>query len=235
MKSTNFNDSDIQHFNQMASRWWDLSGPCQPLHEINPLRIQFIQSQSPVFEKSVLDVGCGGGILTEGLCKLGAHMVGLDLASESIQVAKQHAELSHLNIEYYCDSVESFATLHSQDFDIVTCLEMLEHVPDPESVIAHIATLLKPGGHAFFSTLNRTPKAFFQAIVAAEYLLKLIPKGTHRYHTFIRPSELRQTALKYGLRLQRMQGLTYHPFQRRYTLTEDCGVNYLMHFIKEAE
>ena len=234
MNSTNFDKSEIQQFDALASSWWDTEGPCKPLHELNPLRVQFIQEQSPVYGKNILDVGCGGGILTEALSQLGAKLKGIDLAPHSIEVAIQHASINALSIEYDCIAIEDFAKKETALFDIITCMELLEHVPDPESIIASIATLLKPGGHAFFSTIHRTPKAFLHAIVGAEYLLKLLPKGTHQYQKFIRPSELKRTLERHGLRAQRMQGITYHPLQRRYTLTADCQVNYMMHFIKEA-
>lgn len=233
MNSTNFTTSEIHQFNSLATRWWDTEGPCKPLHQINPLRVQFIQEQSPVYGKKVLDVGCGGGILTEALAKLGGALTGLDLAPDSIQVAQQHALNAGLSIDYQCVALEDYAAQTEKSFDIISCMELLEHVPDPESIIATIAGLLKPGGHAFFSTLNRTPKSFLQAIIGAEYLLKLVPKGTHQYQSFIRPSELRRTAAQYGLQCERMQGITYHPFQKRYATTKDCQVNYLMHCVKE--
>jgi 2-polyprenyl-6-hydroxyphenyl methylase/3-demethylubiquinone-9 3-methyltransferase len=229
INTTNFHSHEIRHFNAQAADWWDLSGPCEPLHRLNPLRSQFIQQHAPVYGLRVLDVGCGGGILAEQLSKFGASVVGIDLASDSIRVAQEHASTASLSIEYHCISLEAYAQSAPLPFDVITCMELLEHVPEPESIVKHIAQLLNPAGHVFFSTLSRTPKAFVQAIVGAEYLLKLLPKGTHQYATFIRPSELATTARLYSLTCQHVQGITYRPWRKQYVLTPDVRVNYLMH------
>ena len=229
INTTNFHSSEIHHFNAQAADWWDLSGPCEPLHRLNPLRSQFIQQHAPVHGLRVLDIGCGSGILAEQLSKFGASVVGIDLAPDSIRVAKEHAAAASLTIEYHCIALEAYAQSTSAPFDVITCMELLEHVPHPESIVKHIAQLLNPTGHVFFSTLSRTPKAFLHAIVGAEYLLKLLPKGTHQYEAFIRPSELAKTARQYGLICQHVQGITYRPWRKQYAHTPDIRVNYLMH------
>ncbi len=231
---TNFSASEIDKFNAQAAEWWDPEGPCKPLHQLNPLRAQFIQTHAPVYGLRVLDVGCGGGLLSEQLARWGAHVTALDLAPDSIRVAKSHAESQSLSIDYHCLSLEEYAKSNPSPFDVITCMEMLEHVPDPTSIVATTSQLLVPGGHVFFSTLNRTPRAFLEAIVGAEYILKLLPKGTHEYRSFIKPSELSNTARQYGLHSQHLQGLTYHPLRKQYALTDNVQVNYLMHCLKEA-
>lgn len=231
--STNYDLEEIAQFNRLAHTWWDLKGPCQPLHEINPLRCDFIQRYSPVSNQRLLDVGCGGGILAEQLSKFGAQVIGIDMAEDSIRVAQEHAATGELSIRYECINLESFAKTNPAPFDIITCMELLEHVPDPQALIQTLSSLLKPGGHAYFSTLSRTPRAFLEAIAGAEYLLKILPKGTHHYHKFIRPSELSNMVRATGLECTQIQGLTYLPFQKQYRFTDNVQVNYLMHCIKQ--
>ncbi len=225
----NLTPSEVQKFDQIASEWWNPEGPFKPLHDINPLRIQFILDALDVNSlqhKNVLDVGCGGGILTEGLAKAGANATGIDASSGAIQAASQHAKQSELNIDYVQSTVEQFLT--PTPFDIVVCMELLEHVPNPLSVISACARLAKPDGLLFFSTLNRNLKSFLFAIVGAEYVLGLIPKGTHDYAQFIRPSELQKMAKKAGLSITNIQGMTYHPLSKTYALSSNVDVNYLV-------
>ena len=192
------------------------------------MRLSFIQQQLDVTEKKIIDIGCGGGLLAEGLAREGAHVTGIDLAESAIKTAKTHAHVSHLTIDYQVISAEDFAKQHAQQFDVVTCMELLEHVPDPLSVIRACSDLVKPGGYVFFSTINRNPKAYLFAIVGAEWLLQLLPKGTHDYAKFIRPSELSQWSRQTNLYLKKMSGITYHPLSKHYTLTNDVSVNYLL-------
>lgn len=223
----NVDQQEIEKFSAHASNWWDPTGDMKPLHMINPLRMKFITEQVDLDHKQVLDVGCGGGILTESLAKAGANTSGLDLAEDSILVAKQHAQDNGLNINYINQSVEDLADSHSEQFDVICCMEMLEHVPDPNSIIESCAKLLKPGGHAFFSTLNRNPKSYLFAILGAEYMLKLLPKGTHSYSKFIKPSELAAWCRHAQLEWQKTAGLSYNPLNQTYSLSRDIGVNYL--------
>ena len=221
---------EIHKFGSMAERWWDPQGEFKTLHDINPLRLQFIQSFVDVADKRLVDVGCGGGILTEGLAKLGADALGVDLSEDLIDVADLHGLESGVNARYQKISVEALAEEQPQSFDHITCMEMLEHVPDPGSIIASCAKLVKPGGMVFFSTLNRQPKAYLLAIVAAEHVLKMLPQGTHDYKTFIKPSELSSSARAAGLDLQAMIGIEYSPFDKRFRLGKDVGVNYIAAF-----
>jgi 2-polyprenyl-6-hydroxyphenyl methylase/3-demethylubiquinone-9 3-methyltransferase len=221
---------EIHKFGSMAERWWDPQGEFKTLHDINPLRLQFIQSFVDVADKRLVDVGCGGGILTEGLAKLGADALGVDLSEDLIDVADLHGLESGVNARYQKISVEALAEEQPQSFDHITCMEMLEHVPDPGSIIASCAKLVKPGGMVFFSTLNRQPKAYLLAIVAAEHVLKMLPQGTHDYKTFIKPSELCQSARAAGLELQGMVGIEYNPFNKRFSLGKDIDVNYIAAF-----
>ena len=221
---------EINKFGSMAERWWDTQGEFKTLHDINPLRIQFIQSYADIVGKSMVDVGCGGGILTEGLAKIGADALGIDLSEELIDIADLHGLESGVNAHYQKISTETLAEQHPESFDHVTCMEMLEHVPDPGSIISACATLVKPGGMVFFSTLNRKPKAYLLAIVAAEHVLKMLPKGTHDYKTFIKPSELSQSARAAGLDLQGMVGIEYNPFNKHFSLGKDIDVNYIAAF-----
>ncbi|MFZ2171597.1 MAG: bifunctional 2-polyprenyl-6-hydroxyphenol methylase/3-demethylubiquinol 3-O-methyltransferase UbiG [Methylococcaceae bacterium] len=221
---------EINKFGSMAERWWDTQGEFKTLHDINPLRIQFIQSYADITGKRIVDVGCGGGILTEGLAKLGADALGIDLSEELIDIADLHGLESGVSAHYQKISAEALAQQQPESFDHVTCMEMLEHVPDPGSIISACATLVKPGGIVFFSTLNRKPKAYLLAILAAEYILQMLPKGTHDYKTFIKPSELSQSARNAGLELQGMVGIEYNPFNKRFSLGKDIDVNYIAAF-----
>jgi 2-polyprenyl-6-hydroxyphenyl methylase/3-demethylubiquinone-9 3-methyltransferase len=226
----NVHQHEINKFGSMAERWWDTQGEFKTLHDINPLRIEFIQSYADIAGKRIVDVGCGGGILTEGLAKFGADVLGIDLSEELIDIADLHGLESGVNAHYQKISAEALAQQQPGSFDHVTCMEMLEHVPDPGSIISACASLVKPGGMVFFSTLNRKPKAYLLAIVAAEHLLQMLPKGTHDYKTFIKPSELSQSARAAGLELQGMVGIEYNPFNKRFSLGKDIDVNYIAAF-----
>lgn len=221
---------ELDKFGSQAERWWDPEGEFKTLHDVNPLRICFIQKHAKLHGKRILDVGCGGGILTEGLAKLGADVLGIDLSEELIDLANLHGLESGVKADYKKISAESLAEQEAGSFDHITCMEMLEHVPDPGSIISACAKMVKPGGMVFFSTLNRVPKAYLLAIVAAEYLLKMVPKGTHEYKAFIKPSELSQTARDAGLELQAIVGIEYNPFNRRFSLGKDVDVNYIVAF-----
>ena len=218
---------EINKFGAMAELWWDAQGEFKTLHDINPLRIEFIERYADIAGKRIVDVGCGGGILTEGLAKRGADALGIDLSAELIDIADLHGLESGVNAHYQKISVEALAKQQPAGFDHVTCMEMLEHVPDPGSIIAACAALVKPGGSVFFSTLNRKPKAYLLAIVAAEHVLRMLPKGTHDYKTFIKPSELSRSARAAGLELQGMVGIEYNPFNKRFSLGKDIAVNYI--------
>jgi 2-polyprenyl-6-hydroxyphenyl methylase/3-demethylubiquinone-9 3-methyltransferase len=230
----NVHAHEIHKFGSQAERWWDPAGEFKTLHDINPLRLEFIQRYAELNGKRVVDVGCGGGILTEGLVKQGADALGIDLSEELIDVADLHGLETGIQAHYQKISAEQLAQEQPESFDHVTCMEMLEHVPDPGSIINACAKLVKPGGMVFFSTLNRKPKAYLLSIVAAEYLLKMLPKGTHDYKTFIKPSELSQSARAAGLELQGMVGIEYNPFNKKFSLGKDIDVNYIAAF-KRAE
>ena len=221
---------EINKFGSMAERWWDTQGEFKTLHDINPLRIQFIQSFVDIAGKRMVDVGCGGGILTEGLARLGADALGIDLSEELIDIADLHGLETGVSANYQKISAENLAEQQAESFDHVTCMEMLEHVPDPGSIISACARLVKPGGMVFFSTLNRKPKAYLMAIVAAEHVLRMLPRGTHDYKTFIKPSELCQSARNAGLELQGMVGIEYNPFNKLFSLGKDIDVNYIAAF-----
>jgi 2-polyprenyl-6-hydroxyphenyl methylase / 3-demethylubiquinone-9 3-methyltransferase len=224
----NHDPAEIARFDQIAQRWWDEHGEFKPLHTMNPVRVEYIDRHVKLNGKRVLDVGCGGGLLSEAMCKLGAQVTGIDLGETTIEVATLHALDSQLNIRYLRESAELHALNNAGSYDAVTCLEMLEHVPDPAAVIDTIATLLKPGGRAVFSTLNRNPKSYVMAILGAEYLLKMLPKGTHTYAQFIRPSELASWVRTAGLELLDITGLQFHPITQACKLGPDVDVNYLM-------
>ena len=226
----NVDDAELAKFNALASRWWDPDGDFRPLHEINPLRLDWIQQHVRLSDKTVLDVGCGGGILTEAMAAAGANVTGIDMADAPLTVAKLHQAESGADVSYEQSTAEAIAATRSGEFDVVTCLEMLEHVPDPAQVVGSCAELVKPGGHVFFSTINRNPKSFVFAIVGAEYVLKLLPAGTHEYGKFIRPSELEEWARLAGLTLRNSIGMHYNPLTREYSLGRGLDVNYLMHF-----
>ena len=229
MNQTNVDPAELAKFSELAHRWWDVHSEFRPLHQINPLRLDWIQQLAPLKDRQVLDVGCGGGILSDAMARAGATVTGIDLASKSLKVAQLHAlETQTPRVTYREISAEALAAEAPGQFDTVTCMEMLEHVPDPASVIQACATLVKPGGWVFFSTLNRNPKSFVFAIVGAEYVLNLLPKGTHEYAKFIRPAELAAHARAAGLTLQAMKGLQYNPITRRYWLNNDTSVNYMI-------
>ncbi|BBA34199.1 3-demethylubiquinone-9 3-methyltransferase (3,4-dihydroxy-5-hexaprenylbenzoate methyltransferase) (dhhb methyltransferase) protein [Methylocaldum marinum] len=231
----NVHEHEIRKFGLLADRWWDPDGEFKTLHAVNPLRIQFIRSFAELHGKRVADVGCGGGILSEGLARAGAQVVGIDLGEELLEIAKAHAEESGIAVEYRRISAETLAETEPGSFDIVTCMEMLEHVPDPASVVDACARLVKPGGRVFFSTLNRKLKAYLLAIVGAEYLLNMIPKGTHDYATFIKPSELSRWARETGLDLLGMDGIAYNPITGQFSLSRDLDVNYLAAYARPEE
>ena len=225
----NVDPAEIEKFQAIASRWWDRESEFKPLHEINPLRVDYIEQQTGGLDgKAVLDIGCGGGILSEALAAAGGRVTGIDLAERSIEIARMHLDESNLEVDYQLASAESFAAGHEAGFDVVCCLEMLEHVPDPASVIAAAAHALKPGGKLILSTINRNPKSFALAIVGAEYVLGMLPRGTHEYRKFIKPSELAAVLRDNGLRLDDLTGMSYNPLSRRYSLGRDIDVNYLL-------
>ena len=226
----NVDAAEVAKFNALASRWWDPEGDFRPLHEINPLRLDWIRQHVMLADKAVVDIGCGGGILTESLAVAGADVIGIDMADGPLSVAKLHRAESGVSVTYEQMTAEALAASKPAKFDVVTCLEMLEHVPDPSQVIRSCAELVKPGGDVFFSTINRNPKAFVFAIVGAEYLLKLLPAGTHAYEKFIRPSELEEWARIAGLELRSSIGMHYNPLTKDYSLGPNLDVNYLMHF-----
>ncbi|MCA3253884.1 MAG: bifunctional 2-polyprenyl-6-hydroxyphenol methylase/3-demethylubiquinol 3-O-methyltransferase UbiG [Pseudomonadota bacterium] len=227
--AANADAQELAKFSELAHRWWDAGSEFRPLHEINPLRLAWIEELAPLAGKRVLDVGCGGGILAEAMARRAAHVMGIDLAVKPLGVARLHAlEQGVTNVEYREVATEALAAEQPACFDVVTCMEMLEHVPDPASVVQACARLARPGGWVFFSTLNRNPKSFLFAIVGAEYVLRLLPRGTHEYARFIRPSELARWCRDAGLVPQAMRGLGYNPFTRRYFMQADTSVNYLV-------
>ena len=228
----NVDPSEIRKFEELASRWWDKQGEFKPLHDINPLRLNFINTASPLSGKRVLDVGCGGGILCESMAACGADVTGTDMGKAPLSVARLHAMENELDIDYQQITVEDLAVSQAESFDIVTCMEMLEHVPDPSSVINACTQLVKPGGSIYFSTINRNPKSFLFAIIGAEYLLKMLPAGTHDYSKFIRPSELDSWCREAGLDVLGIQGITYNPLTGMYRTSRDVDVNYMVHYIK---
>ena len=229
MNTTNVDPAELAKFSDLAHRWWDVNSEFRPLHQINPLRLDWIQSMVALKDKQVLDVGCGGGILSDAMARVGAKVTGIDLATKSLKVAQLHAlETQTPNVSYREVSAEALATEQPACFDVVTCMEMLEHVPDPASVVQACATLVKPGGWVFFSTLNRNPQSFLFAIVGAEYVLNLLPKGTHEYAKFIRPSELAAFCRDAGLQTQASRGLQYNPLTQRYWLDANTRVNYTL-------
>lgn len=222
---------ELEKFSQLAHHWWDPNSEFKPLHEINPLRLNYIdQVSGGLSRRRVVDVGCGGGILSESMAARGANVIGIDLSDKALKVAKLHLLESGHQVDYRKITVESLATEHPQHFDIVTCMEMIEHVPDPASVIKSCAQLVKPGGWVFFSTINRNPKAYLFAIIGAEYILKLLPRGTHEYAKFIKPSELAHMARDAGLAETKIIGMTYNPITKIYALEPDTSVNYIMAF-----
>ncbi len=226
--------SELEKFSALASRWWDPNSEFRPLHQINPLRLDWIDGICHLAGQKVIDVGCGGGILAESMARKGATVKGIDLAEKSIGVAKLHGLESGVAVDYEVIATEAIADREPAQYDLVTCMEMLEHVPDPSAVVAACAKLAKPGATLVFSTLNRNPKSFLFAIVGAEYILKLLPKGTHEYAKFIKPSELASYARAAGLELRQLIGMTYNPITKVYALNRDTDVNYIMAFTKPA-
>ncbi len=231
----NVDMGEVAKFEAMASRWWDVNGECKPLHEINPLRLNYIDERSGgIAGKKTIDIGCGGGILSESMVQRGALVTGIDMSEPSIEVAKLHLYESNLEVDYQRTTAEAMAKQQPHSFDVVTCMELLEHVPDPVSVINACATLVKPGGHLFFSTINRNAKAYLFAIVGAEYLLKILPKGTHDFAKFIRPSELGTWTRAAGLTTHNISGLSYNPLTQHYSVGSDINVNYMVHTQQSA-
>lgn len=230
----NIDAAEIAKFEALASRWWDTAGEFRPLHEINPLRLDYIRRRSELSGARVLDIGCGGGILTESLSQAGAAVTGIDMAEGPLRVARLHQAESGTDVEYLRATAESFAEDRAGQFDVVTCLEMLEHVPSPETTVRSCVALVRPGGDVFFSTINRNPKSFLFAIVGAEYVLRLLPAGTHQYEKFIRPSELETWARTAGLDLLDLAGMHYNPLTTEYSLGGNVDVNYLAHFRRPA-
>lgn len=219
---------EVQKFSELAHKWWDKSSEFKPLHEINPLRLAFIDDIASLKGKKVLDVGCGGGILSESMHFKGAKVTGIDLGEKALNVAKLHQLESGAKVDYQMIAVEALAEKSPQTFDVVTCMEMLEHVPDPSAIVAAVSKLVKPNGFVFFSTINRNPKAYLHAVIGAEYILNMLPKGTHDYSKFIKPSELSSWVRESGLTVDAMRGLGYNPLTKAYTLSDNVSVNYMM-------
>ncbi|MES2998283.1 MAG: bifunctional 2-polyprenyl-6-hydroxyphenol methylase/3-demethylubiquinol 3-O-methyltransferase UbiG [Pseudomonadota bacterium] len=235
MSVSNNDPIEIDKFSTMAEAWWDTAGPCKPLHDINPIRLAFMKKYATTLrEQKVIDIGCGGGLLSEALAQTGAFVTGIDKSDALIKIANQHANQSALNISYLIEDAETLAKKQSETFDVACCMELLEHVPDPSSLIKACSDLVKPNGWLFFSTINRNPSAYLTAIIGAEYLLKLLPKGTHQYEKFIRPSELAAAARRADLSLQKLQGIRYNPFTYSVTLTNTVQINYIAALQKEV-
>lgn len=234
MNTLNADPAEVQKFSDLAHRWWDPESEFKPLHEINPLRLDWIDSRAALAGKTVLDVGCGGGILSESMAARGASVTGIDLSEKALGVARLHLFESGHKVDYQHTSAEAFAEAHPGRFDVVTCMEMLEHVPDPASTIAACARLVKPDGHVFFSTINRNLKAYVFAIIGAEYLLNLLPRGTHEYGKFLKPSELSRHCRNANLVMQGLSGMSYNPLTKVYALGSDTSVNYMIHTRRAA-
>ncbi|WP_281719314.1 bifunctional 2-polyprenyl-6-hydroxyphenol methylase/3-demethylubiquinol 3-O-methyltransferase UbiG [Pandoraea apista] len=230
----NADPQELNKFSELAHRWWDPHSEFKPLHEINPLRLDWIEQHVPLQGKRVLDIGCGGGILSESMARQGARVKGIDLSKKALGVADLHSLEAGLSIDYEEISAEALAAREAGTYDVVTCMEMLEHVPSPASIVAACATLVKPGGHVFFSTLNRKPKAWLLAVVGAEYVLRMLPRGTHDYAKFIRPSELAAFARASGLTVRDLRGMTYNPLSKRYAINRDTDVNYMIACTRDA-
>jgi 2-polyprenyl-6-hydroxyphenyl methylase/3-demethylubiquinone-9 3-methyltransferase len=229
----NADPAELQKFSALAAKWWDPTSEFKPLHEINPLRLEWIDGIARLSGKKVLDVGCGGGILSESMARKGAQVLGIDLAEKPLKVAMLHKLESGVLLDYECIAAEELAAREPESRDVVTCMEMLEHVPDPSSIARACAALVKPGGHVFFSTINRNVKAYAFAVVGAEYILNLLPRGTHDYQKFLKPSELTRFCRQAGLTVKSLKGMSYNPLTKHYWLGEDTGVNYLIHAVKE--
>ena len=228
----NVDADEIEKFEKLAGRWWDPNSEFKPLHDINPLRLDYIDRLAPLKDRKIIDIGCGGGLLTEGMAKRGAHVIGIDMGKAPLTIARLHQHESGLDIDYRQTTAEHMAATEGGSFDTVTCLEMLEHVPDPAAVIAACAQLIKDDGRVFLSTINRNPKAYLFAVIGAEYLLRLLPKGTHDYSKFIRPSEMEKWARAAGLHMTDLTGMSYNPLTREYKLGSDVSVNYMACFCK---
>ena len=230
----NADPTELQKFSELAHRWWDPNSEFRPLHEINPLRLDWIDRHAALAGKKVLDVGCGGGLLSEAMAARGATVTGIDLSEKALGVARLHLLESGRSVDYRYISAEDLAAQEAAGYDVVTCMEMLEHVPNPASTIASCAALAKPGGHVFLSTINRNPKAYVFAVLGAEYILQLLPKGTHEYAKFIKPSELSRWAKSVDLELAELIGMSYNPFTKHYSLGNDTSVNYLVHTVRNV-
>jgi 2-polyprenyl-6-hydroxyphenyl methylase/3-demethylubiquinone-9 3-methyltransferase len=228
----NVDPLELEKFSQLAHRWWDPTSEFKPLHDINPLRLDYIDRIAHLDGKSVLDVGCGGGILAESMADRGARVTGIDLAEKPLKVAELHLRESGRKVEYRMISAEDLAREAPRSFDVVTCMEMLEHVPDPGTTVRACAELLKPEGIAFFATLNRNPKSYLFAVIGAEYVLRLLPRGTHEYEKFIKPSELAAMCRASGMQVAGLTGMTYDPFSKKYALESDASVNYILHCVR---
>jgi len=230
----NADPAELEKFSKLAHRWWDPAGEFRPLHEINPLRLDWIARHASLEGAAVLDVGCGGGILAESMAQRGAKVTGIDLSEKALKVAQLHLLESRLEVRYEDVSAETYAATHAGEFDVITCMELLEHVPEPAAMVAACARLVRPGGQVFFSTINRNPKSYLFAVIGAEYVLRLLPKGTHDYLRFIKPSELSRWSREAGLRADELIGMSYNPITRRYWLGRDCDVNYLLRTTRNA-
>ena len=229
----NVDDREIAKFEAMARRWWDKESEFKPLHQINPLRLSYIQDRAALSGRRVLDVGCGGGILSESMAAAGAHVTGIDMGVAPLRVARLHQHESHLTIDYQQITIEALADSDIDKFDIITCLEMIEHVPDPGSIIQACKKLLKPDGHLFLSTINRNPKSYLFMVIGAEYILNLLPRGTHDYAKFLKPSEVTAWLREHNLGLKDITGMTYNPLTKIYRLSSDVDVNYLVHAVNQ--
>jgi 2-polyprenyl-6-hydroxyphenyl methylase/3-demethylubiquinone-9 3-methyltransferase len=227
-QNINVDLNEVEKFNKIAHKWWDPSSEFKPLHDINPLRVNYINNLFPLNEKNILDVGCGGGILAESMARLGGNVTGIDQSDIAIKIAKLHAKENNLSIDYKLLNIEDFLKKDSNKFDVITCLEMIEHVPDPASIITSCAKKLKKNGRLYVSTINRNLKAFLFAIVGAEYILNLLPKGTHHYEKFIKPSEVKSWANSLNMNISNITGMTYNPFLKKYSLGSDVSVNYIL-------
>ncbi|PCI06588.1 MAG: bifunctional 3-demethylubiquinol 3-O-methyltransferase/2-polyprenyl-6-hydroxyphenol methylase [Gammaproteobacteria bacterium] len=234
-QTANIDPVEIKKFEALASRWWDKQGEFKPLHEMNPLRLNFINSGSSLADKTVIDIGCGGGILSESMASCGATVTGIDMGKAPLSVARLHATESDLDIHYQQITAEAMAEEKPATYDVITCMEMLEHVPDPASVIKACYTLVKPGGSVYFSTINRNPKAYAFAIIGAEYLMKMLPRGTHDYAKFIKPSELDTWARDSGLVLADLKGVNYNPFTGLFSQSQNVDINYMVHYLRPDE
>lgn len=233
MNKKNVDKDEIEKFNRIATRWWDINGDFEPLHKINPLRLDFVSKNTKLKKKQVLDIGCGGGILSESMDNIGAFVTGIDMASNVIDIAKLHQKESGTNVNYQNISTEELASTNQCFYDVITCMEMLEHVPSPNDIISSCSSLLKDNGYVFFSTINRNFKSFVFAIIGAEHILKLLPVGTHRYSKFIKPSEIEEIARKSNLELVDTIGINYNPLMKKYYCSSDVDVNYIMCFKKK--